>query len=172
MPRDTPQPKPKPKAKTRGAVGCNYRMGQSASVAFCNKGVWEIDNGKEALAAGEVPRGRATAMCVATKSAIRHQTSDFYGPSLPNHEPPSPQPLDYALHHPPPPGPCSHQILCRKPPLDPPTPPPTVGCFPAPPPPKEKRRHGKNQPPRLETNCTPVVDSVCDNFNLISILVV
>ena len=42
------------------------------------------------------------------------------------------------------------------------TPPP-----PPPPPPKEKRCHGKNKPPRLETNCTPVVDNVCDNFNLI-----
>ena len=55
--------------------------------------------------------------------------------------------------------------------MTPPPPPPTIGCF-QPPPPKEKRCHGKNKPPRLETNCTPVVDNVCDNFNLILILVV
>ena len=49
----------------------------------------------------------------------------------------------------------------------------TIGCFPAPPPHQEKRRHGKHKPPRLENNCTLVVDSsVCDNFNLILILVV
>ena len=55
-----------------------------------------------------------------------------------------------------------------------PPPPPTIGCFPASlPPPKEKRRHRKHRPPCLESNCTPVVDSsVCDNFNLILILVV
>ena len=57
----------------------------------------------------------------------------------------------------------------------PPIPPPTIGCFPAPPPPppKEKGRHRKHRPPHLENNCTPVLDtSVCDNFNLILILVV
>ena len=53
------------------------------------------------------------------------------------------------------------------------TPPPHYLVLPRPPPPKEKRRHGKHKPPRLETNCTSVVDSsVCDNFNLILILVV
>ena len=60
------------------------------------------------------------------------------------------------------------------PPVTPPAPPPLSGAFnpPPPPPQKEKRCHGKNKPPRLETNFTPVVDNVCDNFNLILILVV
>ena len=52
-------------------------------------------------------------------------------------------------------------------------PPPLSGALqPPPPPPKEQRRHGKHNPPRLETSCTPVVDSSgCDNFNLILVLV-
>ena len=63
---------------------------------------------------------------------------------------------------PPPSRPCPHQILHRK---------PTPVTHPSPP--KEKRRHRKHKPPRLENNCTLVVDSsVCDNFNLILILVV
>ena len=72
-----------------------------------------------------------------------------------------------------PPRHCPHQILHTK--STPPIPPPLSGAFqpPPPPPPKEKRRHIKHRPPCLENNCTPVVDSsVCDNFNLILILVV
>ena len=53
-----------------------------------------------------------------------------------------------------------------------PSPRPTIGCFPVPPPRKKGATENTN-PPRLENNCTPVVDSsVCDNLNLIRILVV
>ena len=60
--------------------------------------------------------------------------------------------------------------------MTPPPPAPQLsGAFQPPPPPlppKEKKVPRKKQTPRLETNCTPVVDNVCDNFNLILILVV
>ena len=58
------------------------------------------------------------------------------------------------------------------PPRDPPIPPPHYWVLSSPPA-KEKRRHGKHKTPRLENNCTPVVDSRgCDNFKLILILVI
>ena len=92
---------------------------------------------------------------------MRHQTSDFYGPSLPDHEPPSPKPLDYALHNPPPPAAVVHTKFSTGPP------PPLSGAFQPPPP------QGKKAPRKTQTNCTLVADSsVCDNFNLILILVV
>ena len=74
--------------------------------------------------------------------------------------------------NPPPPPLSTPNSSQETPPRDPPTLPPLSGASNPPPPPKEKRCHGKNKPPRLETNCTPVVDNVCDNFNLILILVV
>ena len=56
MPTDTPPPKPKPKPKARGAGGgCNYKAGENVYVFFCDKGVWGIEHGKEALAAGGTP---------------------------------------------------------------------------------------------------------------------
>ena len=46
-------PKPKPKPKARGGGGaCKYKAGENAYVVFCDKGVWGIKHGKEALAAG------------------------------------------------------------------------------------------------------------------------
>ena len=54
-----------------------------------------------------------------------------------------------------------------------PPPPPHYRVLSTPsPPPQGKKVPRKKQTPRLETNCTPVVDNVCDNFNLILILVV
>ena len=58
MPRDTPPPpKPKPKTKARGAGGggCKYKAGENVYVVSCDKGVWGIEHGKEALAAGGPP---------------------------------------------------------------------------------------------------------------------
>ena len=71
--------------------------------------------------------------------------------------------------HPPPPL-STPNSLQETPPI---SPPPHYRVLSTPPPPKEKRRHRKHRPPRLENNCAPVVESsVCDNFNLILILVV
>ena len=88
-------------------------------------------------------------MCIATYSAIRHQTSDFYGPSLPDHEPPSPSPLIMHYINPPPPRPCPHQTLHRKPPPVTPPPPPhyRVLSTPPPPPPRKKGATEKTNPP-------------------------
>ena len=84
-----------------------------------------------------------------------------------NLPPPNPLIMHY-INPPPPPLSTPNSSQETPPPLTHPS--PTIGCSP---PPKEKRRHGKHKPPRLENNCTLVVDSsVCDNFNWILILVV
>ena len=54
MPRETPLPKPKPKPKARGAAGRKYKLGNVYGV-FCDKVVWGVEQGKDALAAGGPP---------------------------------------------------------------------------------------------------------------------
>ena len=50
MPRDTPLPKAK--AKWAGGGWLKDKAWENVYVLFCDNGVWEMENGKEALAAG------------------------------------------------------------------------------------------------------------------------
>ena len=94
---------------------------------------------------------------------------DYHYPTMNR---PAPNPLIMHYIHPPPPPLSTPNSSQQTPPVNPP-PHYRVLSSPPPPPPKEKRRHGKHKPPRLENNCTPVVDSsVFDNFKLILILAV
>ena len=69
-----------------------------------------------------------------------------------------------SLNHPPP-LPLSTPNSSQEPPplTHPSPPPPTIRCLPSPPPPpqgkKEPQKTENTNPPRLENNCTPVVDS-------------
>ena len=90
-----------------------------------------------------------------------------------NMNPPPPNPL--IMHYINPPAVVHSKFFAGNPPppVTHPSPLPTIGCFSVSPPPEEKMGHGKHKPPRLENNCTLVFDSsVCDNFDLILILVV
>ena len=47
--------KAKPRAQHKGGTGCKYKLEGNIYVVFCDKGVREMGNGKEALAAGGPP---------------------------------------------------------------------------------------------------------------------
>ena len=57
MPRIPPpaQAQAEAQGKGDGGGGCKYKAGENNYVGFCDKGVWGIEHGKEALAAGGPP---------------------------------------------------------------------------------------------------------------------
>ena len=113
---------------------------------------------KDLLEDVEVSVGREVHVGVAVRivysDLVGYQTLDIrlLWTTIAHHEPPSPKPLAYALHQPPPSPPSSypHQnsSLEKAPPAgDPFIPPPTSGCLQAAPPPPGKKVPRKTQTP-------------------------